>query len=573
MLRNLRRGMELRVMPKQLNRVNCLRASPFQVYQIVFWLTFFIGGMYFPWQWGLAALVNLGILVWQMIRTGKLRLPGGAVEFVCGGIIFAGAVINLFVCVDEGGGREGLLRLFVCLLFLILLLQWTAEERLQLLNMIPLAGAVMVGVCAIGYCIPVIHPLVFTNERMAGCFQYANTFALFLLLGLMIDCNRRKIWWLIRILLLAGIVASGSRWTMLLLLGWFLWKMVHRELDKSYLRLLVLAGVLLLIIAVAFRGWTFARFWESDAFSTIWGRLLYLQDAISILADHPAGVGYLGWFYLQRTVQTGVYNVRFVHNEWVQIALDYGIPAAAGAVVLVIYRLRKGCLAPALAVMICLHSMVDPDLQFYGMLTLLMLTLSPTKECKIVLSASIGKDLAVSLAAVISVFAISRGVADLALQTGHLSLACNLAPYDTEAAVEQMLARDTLIEATADAHQLLSRNPYLSIAWQIVAENALDRGEYENMAIAQQEAVKTQKYDQTVYDDALSRLTYAVEAGWPVDQAAAEMGWLVDYMDKVLEGTSPLGWEIVALPELSFPVETRMQIRMLQQMAEFSEEE
>ena len=202
-----------------------------------------------------------------------------------------------------------------------------------------------------------------------------------------------------------------------------------------------------------------------------------------------------------------------------------------------------------------------------------MLTLSPIKECKIVISASIGKDLAVSSAAVISVFAVSRGVADLALQTGHLSLACNLVPYDTEAAVEQMLARDTLIEATADAHQLLSRNPYLSIAWQIVAENALDRGEYENMAIAQREAVKTQKYDQTVYDDALSRLTYAVEAGWSVDQAADEMGWLVDYMDEVLEETSPLGWEIVDLPELSFPVETRMQIRMLQQMAEFSEEE
>ena len=93
------------------------------------------------------------------------------------------------------------------------------------------------------------------------------------------------------------------------------------------------------------------------------------------------------------------------------------------------------------------------------------------------------------------------------------------------------------------------------------------------MAIAQREAVKTQKYDQTVYDDALSRLTYAVEAGWSVDQAADEMGWLVDYMDEVLEETSPLGWEIVDLPELSFPVETRMQIRMLQQMAKFSEEE
>ena len=100
----------------------------------------------------------------------------------------------------------------------------------------------------------------------------------------------------------------------------------------------------------------------------------------------------------------------------------------------------------------------------------------------------------------------------------------------------------------------------------------MERGEYTRMAAAQRQAVRMQKYDQTVYDDGFNRLTQAMEAGWPVEYATVEMVWLLDYMDGVLEETSSLGWKISDQPELSIPVETRMQIRMLQQASEYSEE-
>lgn len=573
MLLNRKKAMGLQDMPKLRNPGNRLRFEPFGAFYLVFWLSMFLGGLYFPWQWGLAALLYMGIFVWQMMHTGKLQLPGGRVELVCGGVILCGGVVNLFTAADKGGGREGLLRLMAFLLFLLLLMQWTLEERKKLLDSLSLVGAISVLICVMGYWIPSVQPLLFENGRMAGPFQYANTYGLFLLLGLI--TSLRQTGWLQRIvsgILIFGIAASGSRWTMILLAIWVIWMGIRRKLDWTAFVLFLFCGLGMLVLIVLTGGWTFARFVDLQAFSTIWGRLLYLQDAFSILADHPFGVGYLGWFYLQRGVQTGVYNVRFVHNEWVQMALDYGLPAAMATSGLVFRRLKKGCLAPQLAVMVCLHSMADPDLQFYGILLLLALALSPVGKCQYTISVSYGKRFAVSVAAVITVLSVSRGAADLALQTGQLEIACQFAPYNTEAAVERMLERNTLTQASEDAYRILDQNHYLSIAWQIVAENALERGEYTRMAAAQRQAVRMQKYDQTVYDDGFNRLTQAMEAGWPVEYATVEMVWLLDYIDGVLEETSSLGWKISDQPELSIPVETRMQIRMLQQASEYSEE-
>ena len=557
----------------KLHKIGKLLEGPFLAYQIVFWLSVLTGGLYFPWQWGLVSLLYMGILAWQLVQSGRLRLPGGRVELACGGVILCFGIINVFIAADRGGGREGLLRLMVFLLFLLLILQWSANERKKILDALPFWGAVSVAVCGIGYWIPAVQPLLFENGRMAGPFQYANTYGLFLLLGFMRSLEHKR--WQARILggiLLIGIAASGSRWTMVLLAGWAVWMAVRRKLDRTALVVLLLGGLTVLVLAAAFGGWTLSRFVDQRSFSTIWGRLLYLRDAFSLLADNPAGVGYLGWFYLQSGIQTGVYNVRFVHNEWVQMALDYGIPAAAAAGVLVFRRLKKGCLAPGLAVIICLHSMADPDLQFYGILSILALALSPAGECQYTISASYGRSFAVSAAAVTAVLSVCRGVADFALQTGHPETACRLAPYDTEAAVERMLERDFLPQASEDAYRILSHNTCLSIAWQIAAENALDQGAYERMAAAQQEAVRTRKYDQAVYDDALNRLMQAMDAGWPAEYAVEEMVWLMDFMDEVLAQTSSLGWKISDQPELSFPPETRMQIRVLQQSVEHSKE-
>lgn len=555
-------------MQKQLDGRIKRFIGPFEAYQVVVWLIFLAGGGYFPWQWGLAVLVGLAVLIWQMTEAGGLYLPGGSVELVCTGIMIGGAVISLFTSVDRGAGREGILRLFVYLFFVFLLIQWNAEQRKRLCSMLPYIGSVMVLVCIAGWFFPSVRVLYWSNGRMTGFFQYANTFALFLLLGLITGKQRTGWHHLIQVILLFGIAASGSRWTMILLMIWVVWMLIRKKLDKPFIITLVLSGLGGLILAIVLRGWTFLRFTDSQAFSTVWGRLLYWQDAITVLFEHPAGIGYLGWFYLQGSIQTGVYNVRFVHNELIQLALDYGLAVAAAAVFLVIWRLRKKCLAPEIAVVICLHSMADPDLQFYGIFLFLALALSSVEECHRVVSVQVVKNLVVSVMAVIAVLAVHCGAADFALQCGYSSIALRMSPYDTEAAIQRMLEKNSLEEAVADAHRILSNNSYSSIAWQIIAENALKQGNYESMASAQRQTVKMRKYEQNIYDDSIFRLSQAVAEGWSVENAMTEIIWITNYQSEVLKTTSLLGWKIADQPELLFSDEALLCIQAIQQLVE-----
>lgn len=537
--------------------------QPFAVYKVLFVLLPFAGGGYFPWQWCLAMLVHSAILLWQVWQSGRLILPRGRTAVFCSSIMLCGAVWNMAEGIDKSACRDGLMRLLAGLLFVLLIGQWEAKQRVELLRLLPTSGALMVAVSFAAGFSPVLRPFVYENDRMAGAFQYANTFAVFLLAGLAVSaCFTARRHLAMDALLIFGITASGSRWSLLLLGGYLLYLLIRQHLGWKFWAMLGMVAVwLALWAAVSGDGWIFARFSGTNALSTIWGRLLYMKDAVKLLAEHPMGVGWLGWFYLQRMIQTGVYNVRFVHNDVLQMALDYGIPAAVAAIVWAIRRLRAGACAPAAALLIILHCLADPDLEFVWMAYLLILALSPNQDLPGCLLS--GKAVGSLLAAAAILVAVPRGAADVAFRTGNLSLALQLAPQDTELATEQMLERTSLAQAAEDAGRILNNNPYQSVAWQILAEEAMSRGDYDTMATAQRQAVILLKYDQSLYDDALYRLEMAVKAGWSSDRAAEEMIWLLDQMEKTLAQTDSLGWKLSELPKLGFPQQTRLMIHML----------
>ena len=64
--------------------------------------------------------------------------------------------------------------------------------------------------------------------------------------------------------------------------------------------------------------------------STFVGRFLYYMDALPQILRRPFGMGYMGYYYDQLSVQTGVYSVMYLHNDLFQLVLDTGwIPAAS----------------------------------------------------------------------------------------------------------------------------------------------------------------------------------------------------------------------------------------------------
>lgn len=525
----------------------------------------FNGGLYAPWQWGAAMLCNGTLLTLVWISTKHIRLLSSPVSAMFLAVMAVGAVCNLKIGLDPDASWMGMLRLCGWMLFALLVLQWPLEQRRRLLMCVPVSGAVAVAVSLLAGLNPVWRPFFYEAGRLAGPFQYANAFALFLLIGLMMlpSAWPRWLWGGIALLLLFGIVATGSRSGLILLVLWLAFVLVRHHQACRVLPLLGIIAIAGIALALWNDGWVFARFLKMDSLSTVWGRLLYNKDGIRLLLQRPLGVGYLGWFYLQRMIQTGVYNVRYVHNDWLQMALDYGLPAALALLGLVIWRLRKGVLCPMAAVCIALHCLLDPDLEFQCLMFFWILALTPCTE---VPARPLRHPLVPCLFAGIAMLLIlPRTAADISYHFGG-NLASRLSPADTEYATQQMLQASTLSQAAEQARVILDRNAFVPVAWQILAEDALSRGAYEEMATAQRQAVLLLKYDQTVYDEAMDRLQMAQQMGWDENLDLEQKIWLLDFCDATLDSTDSLGWALRDVPEIGFPESTKLLLRMQQRV-------
>ena len=525
----------------------------------------FNGGLYAPWQWGVAMLCNGTLLTLVWISTKHIRLLSSPVSAMFLAVMAVGAVCNLKIGLDPDASWMGMLRLCGWMLFALLVLQWPLEQRRRLLMCVPVSGAVAVAVSLLAGLNPVWRPFFYEAGRLAGPFQYANAFALFLLIGLMMlpSAWPRWLWGGIALLLLFGIVATGSRSGLILLVLWLAFVLVRHHQACRVLPLLGIIAIAGIALALWNDGWVFARFLKMDSLSTVWGRLLYNKDGIRLLLQRPLGVGYLGWFYLQRMIQTGVYNVRYVHNDWLQMALDYGLPAALALLGLVIWRLRKGVLCPMAAVCIALHCLLDPDLEFQCLMFFWILALTPCTE---VPARPLRHPLVPCLFAGIAMLLIlPRTAADISYHFGG-NLASRLSPADTEYATQQMLQASTLSQAAEQARVILDRNAFVPVAWQILAEDALSRGAYEEMATAQRQAVLLLKYDQTVYDEAMDRLQMAQQMGWDENLDLEQKIWLLDFCDATLDSTDSLGWALRDVPKIGFPESTKLLLRMQQRV-------
>ncbi len=122
--------------------------------------------------------------------------------------------------------------------------------------------------------------------RLAGFFQYPNTYALFMLICLVIavdKLNWDKIDWLwcaYAGIAVFGIIMSGSRTVLLLMLVLGAWYCVKRKLPGKVL-LMAAGGCAVLVVLLWITGVgkeVLIRVFSTNG-STFWGRLLYMKDA------------------------------------------------------------------------------------------------------------------------------------------------------------------------------------------------------------------------------------------------------------------------------------------------------
>lgn len=400
--------------------------------------------------------------------------------------------------VDYGAAIIGFFKFMPLLLFLIVLMQLENDSD-DYLKIIPYIASGMTIISTILMQIPSLEKWFSVAGRLSGFFQYSNTFALFLLIALIIDVTKKEYKrhdLLIIFILLFGIVYSGSRTVfVLMLISIFIlilfWKNKKIKLTLFITFITIISGVL---IYVSMTGdiQTIGRFLTiSLTESTFVGRLLYYMDAIPVILSHPFGLGYLGYYYIQESIQTGVYSVMFIHNDFLQFILDIGwIPALLVIVTIIKAFFKKGSSLRKrlLLFVISAHCCLDFDLQYIAMFMLLLIVLD-YKDGKVI-NISLTKKQSYVMLSVISILCAYIGFAQFLSNFNFTALSTRLYPWNTQDHLE-LLANEGSEEL---ADKIIKQNPYISVAYSIKADYAYENGDLEKIIEYQNKAMDLSRY-------------------------------------------------------------------------------
>lgn len=527
-------------------------------------LPFCVGGFYL-WASALTTVVLTGILAVLGKTQGKLvmRWNGGMMVFT---LLPLAYLVTSVWAVDPGQAWMGFVKYLPAPLFYVLLMQTTRDQREQVLGLLPLGGVAMVVVTGVLQFVPALQPWLQVNARLAGLFQYPNSFAIYLLclsILLLKSSFPVKLRLLCLTVLLVGVVISGSRTTLALavLTGGVL-LVLHLRQHGSVKRLLLpLSGVL--VVSALFFFTAGHSVWQRFLVnplesSTFLGRLLYAKDALLASFSHPFGLGYGGYFFVQGSFQTGVYSVQYVHNELLQLVMDVGwIPAVLLAVYLVWVWWRSDGVCRLCLGTLLLHSLFDFNLQFLSLVLLLVLLSHAGVERPD--SRLFRRRHPVAGRAVVLIGAalsVAAAVVDTSYYAQRPDVALWLYPAHTQAQLYYLVQQNEVegLDVLADA--ILDHNSYVALAYDAKANVAYAQGDGQSVIQYKQKAISLSPYTMVEYEDYAQKLAHLMtlyqQAGM-TDSAQTCRQCLLEIptlLEQVKEKTSSLAWKIADRPEL-----------------------
>ena len=516
----------------------------------------------------------IGCLLLVVVKQG-FRLYRN-ISLIAVAALFGGYAVSWFWAVDRGMSLYGVVRFFPVVLYMLLLMQMEAEEANCIFQIVPWTGAIMT-ITSFGLQhVPGISQYIIVDGRLAGFFQYANTYALFLLIGLvvLISEERQSKWKpLLAAVLVLGVFASGSRTSFLLMLGlgvfYCIWKRDWRKIATTAGVASVGFGLSVLISKLGTA--------DADRFLTTTSetgtflvRLLYYKDALPVILKHPGGLGYLGYYLLQSSFQTGVYSVRFIHNELLQLFLDVGwIPTGLFCVALVLSFLNKETEMRnrLILFLVCAHAMIDFDLQFLAIWFLIIPAMDLWSGEMILLKKSRMPLLVAST--LIAVWCGWLGVADCLFTFHNIETCLQVMPNHTLALIDTLSDLNDVVELEQRADQIIGLNPSVSVAHSAKGNAAYGKGDVLLMMQEKEEAIRLAPFYLDGYLDYIDKLEKVLvryeETG---DFASAEIcrGKLMEVqesLEQTKSSASPIAWKIQHKPELDLPDDYQKRVDVL----------
>ncbi len=490
--------------------------------------------------------------------------------FACKCLIVFGGILSVFVGIDRGESVFGLIRLSTILIAGIAIHQLGEDDKNFFLRKIPILGMMLIAGC-------IFHRFTFfkgwisAGGRLNGAFEYSNTLALFLLLGIIsAEHLYRKEKRAIQLILVIGILGTGSRTVFSVLCGYLFFYFIKYKGKNKYILLafLIVIGSVCLITVLGVNLYGINRFLKINIHaSTFQGRLLYWEDAVRMLAKRPAGLGYMGYFYFQQSEQTGVYSVRFVHNEWLQWLLDYGILSGISLFIYLYLKCRQSPMSVPDKELLCVIgvcSFFDFHLQFFAIVFIVLLLIPKgdmiwrSKWRRKRKGWRRGLPIVTGL---LFCLCVTVGIAEYYANREDYRQAVKWNPFSAQYKQEYLLQSEDLDTANIYADKLLRENQYLYAAYMIKSNAAAKNGHLHDFITNRRQVLKLRKYKISEYED-----YFKILFNWYLDASeqknVAEMEECLAAMEeipalimKVKKETSFRAYCIQEKPDLSFDQE------------------
>ena len=396
----------------------------------------------------------------------------------------------------------------------------------ELISVVPFTGILMIILSVLFKYIPFLPDAFYLpNGRMAGFFQYSNTFALFLLIGIIILLNKKisKRTFLYVAILLIGILATGSRLVFLLTVLNFIIFTVKFKSIRKYL--ILMFGITMLItlgyVLITKNFNTIGRYFTTSInSSTLLGRLLYYKDAIPVLFKNPFGLGYMGYSYIQGAIQTGIYSTVFVHNDFLQLALDIGIIPLLMFIVCMIINLfskTKFDVKKQILITLIIHTLFDFNLQFLSIFLILVTILKLNNGKRYIFDVS--KLIVIPVVSIIIVVYLYFAICCLLQYLNKSDVAIKMYPIYTDAneSVIVKSAENNLDYANEIATKILETNSSNLTCYNTKALYYCQNQNWYLMTQNKKKSLEISKYDMSNYQEYILMLSNAIDYYVTVD--------------------------------------------------------
>ena len=522
-----------------------------------------IGGGYFVFASAVLSVVLMCILLTGIWRSGQYRIAmdWNMLSLV---VVSIGYLCVSIWAVDQGMAFTGFIKFLPVMLFGLYMCRYV-NNREWIIQILPYIGSLMTLFSIIMMQFKAFRGWVTVAGRLSGFFQYPNTYAVFMLICMVLaiyefDIKKTDIWNIFNIVAaVAGILLSGSRMVYLLFILTIVLLVIHKKEIRKMAIGIMGVGVLVILAETLFgSGNIMHRIMTiTTSSSTLLGRILYWKDAVGIVLKHPFGTGYYGYYYLQQEVQTGVYSVVNAHNELLQLMLDIGvIPALIiyGNLIRLIVK-SENTRNRIILLILVMHSLFDYDLQFavMWMVLILFMDFKNMKEGRIPIFSKVCVTVAGIVAAICTVFI---GSSDAVYMQGNSKLALKLYEGNMQARISVLSDTKGAIKLKKQAENILERNSHVSVAYSALALSAFSDGDIESYIKYKLTAIKMAPYQYDEYVDYLDTLLYCADEYLDSDDKESARTCVLraaqvpELLKEAEEKTSSLGWKIHDIPQV-----------------------